>query len=78
MADTSTVELYIQNEIDYINRYGLNSDKQDIPYLESLQEEDIKEITTRINNDSELFEKINELINYYLYHYEKNIELKEN
>lgn len=72
MVDTSTVELYIQNEIDYINRYGMECDKQDIPYLESLQEEDIKEITTRINNDSELFEKINELINYYLYHYEKN------
>lgn len=67
------VKEYIQNEINYINRYGLECDKQDIKYLESLNKEDIKKIQEQVNNDDELYEKANETINYYLYHYKKEV-----
>lgn len=66
------VKEYIQNEINYINRYGLECDKQDIKYLESLNKEDIKKIQEQVNNDDGLYEFVNELINYYLYHYKKD------
>ena len=66
------VEEYIQNEIDYINRYGLEADKQDIKFLESLNEKDIEKIQEQVSRDDELYQKANETINYYLYHYKKD------
>lgn len=63
---------YIQNEIDYINRYELEADKQDIKFLESLTEKDIEKIQEQVNRDDELYQKANETINYYLYHYKKD------
>ena len=63
---------YIQNEINYIERYGLEADKQDIKYLNSLTKEDIEKIQEQVNRDDELYQKANETINYYLYHYKKD------
>ena len=67
-VDSDMVKEYIENEIEYIDNYGLECDKQDIEYLNGLTDEDIEEITQKVNDDEELQDKINELIHYWLYH----------
>ena len=67
------VKGYIENEIYYLENNGLESDKQDIKYLESLTEENIKEIQKLIEDDGELQSEIDNLINeatnWWVYHY---------
>jgi hypothetical protein len=65
---------YILNEIDYIkqdmeNEYMNKEDlQQDLKYLKDLSDSDVKDITEKVNNDSELENKITELIHYWVYH----------
>jgi len=66
--DSDMVKEYIKSEIEYIDYFGLECDKQDAKYLNDLTEEDIEEITQKVNNDEELKDKINSLINYWIYH----------
>lgn len=72
MISKDTIKEYINNEINYIERYGLECDKQDIDYLKELKSKDIKKIQEQVNNDDSLYEFVNELIHYYLYHYKKD------
>ena len=72
-VDTDRVSDYINNEIDYIKSdmeiSGYSKGLlQDLQYLENLTENDIKNITQKINDDEELQDKITELIHYWLYH----------
>lgn len=64
---------YIENEKYYLEHYGLESDKQDIKFLENLTDEDIKEIQKRVEDDGELQSSIDNLIaeatNWWVYHY---------
>lgn len=63
------VRTYIRDELEYDvvkeNKNGV------LDYLNSLTEEDIDNIEERVRNDDELYEKINELIDWHLYHYKK-------
>jgi len=61
---------YIENRIDSINDYvySNNDDLRELNYLESISDAQIDKITEKIENDDELKNKINELIDYYLYH----------
>ena len=75
------VKGYIENELYYLENNGLESDKQDIKYLESLTDEDIKEIQKLVEDDGELQSDIdnlvNEATNWWVYHYiEKKKEMK--
>lgn len=63
------VSEYVANEIDYIERYGIECDKQDLKYLYGLTDKDIETIQEYVERDDELYQTINETINYYLYHY---------
>jgi len=67
------VKGYIENEIYYLENSGLESDKQDIKFLENLTDDDIKEIQNLVDTDSELSNDIDNLvreaINYWVYHY---------
>lgn len=67
------VDKYIRDEIDYIETYD-EYGKEDLPFLKSLNEEDIKKIQEQVNNDDELHQYINETINWYVYHYKKGDE----
>ena len=66
---------YIENEKYYLENYGLECDKQDIKFLESLTNEDIEKIQNLVETDSELSNDIDNLvreaINYWVYHYKK-------
>ena len=67
---------YIENEIDYIEnevdfrdmQENVADYKKDLKYLKSINNNKISEIASKVRFDSELYEKINELIHYYLYH----------
>ena len=63
------VRTFIRDELEYDvvkeNKDGV------LDYLNSLTEKDIDNIEERVKNDDELYDKINELINYHLYHYRK-------
>lgn len=67
------VKEYIENEIYYLENSGLESDKQDIKYLENLTDDNIKEIQKLVEDDGELQADIdnliNEAINWWVYHY---------
>lgn len=76
-VDSDMVKEYIENEKNYIKEDILNEQKyhydirgleEDIHMLENLTEEDIRNITQKINDDEELQDKINELIHYWIYH----------
>jgi hypothetical protein len=70
---------YIHDEIDYINNYGMKCDKQDIKFLENLNDNDINIIQEQVERDDELHQCINETLNYYVYHYiEKKKESENN
>ena len=65
------VEEYIENEIDYIKQnedLGNDSNLKDLEYLRNISDEKVQEIANAIKEDDELYEKINELVHYYLYH----------
>ena len=61
---------FIENRIESIKdyEYSTNDDLRELNYLESLSDEQIDKITEKVENDDELKNKINELIDYYLYH----------
>ena len=67
---TQYVNEYIENKIssllDYA--YSTSDDFREANYLESLSDEQIDKITEKVEKDDELKNKINELIDYYLYH----------
>lgn len=67
---------YIEDEKEYDsvkeNKNGV------LDYLESLTDEDISQIEQNIVNDDELYEKINELTDYHLYHYKQWYKEEEN
>lgn len=57
----------------------VKENKNDVlDYLESLTDEDISQIEQNIVNDDELYEKINELTDYHLYHYRPWFKEEEN
>lgn len=66
---------YIENDIDYIEKYDYEAGKNDLMFLKSLNESDIKKINESVINDGELesdiTRAIDECIHYYLYHYKK-------
>lgn len=72
--DSDMVSDYINNEIDYIkqdmeNELNNKDDlQQDLNYLEDLTENDIEDITQKVNDDEELQDKITELIHFWIYH----------
>ncbi|MBQ6630725.1 MAG: hypothetical protein IJH55_01145 [Romboutsia sp.] len=61
--------IYIENEVDFrdgsINEAAY---KEDLQYLKTLSSDKIQEITSKVMDDDELYNKINETIHYYLYH----------
>lgn len=61
------VRTYIENELEYDS--VKNNENGVLDYLNSLTDEDIEEIELTILNDDELQDKINEITDYYLYHY---------
>ena len=67
------VKEYIENELYYLENNGLECDKQDIKYLESLTDDDIKQIQKLVEDDGELQSEIDNLIaeatNWWVYHY---------
>ena len=70
------VKGYVEKEINYLENYGLECDKQDIKYLEKLTEKDIEKIQKLVEDDSELQNEIDnsirEAINYHVYCYIEN------
>lgn len=72
-VDSNMIQEYIENEKNYIKQdmstSGYSKDLLlDLNMLENLTEEDIEDITQKVNDDEELINKINELIHYWLYH----------
>lgn len=67
------VKEYIEKELYYLEDSGLECDKQDIKYLESLTDEDIKAIQKLVEDDKELQADIDNLVNeamdLWVYHY---------
>ena len=67
------IRSYIESEKTYIKQdlenCGYSKDLlQDLNMLENLTENEKMEIAEKVIEDSELVDKINELIHYYLYH----------
>ena len=72
-VDSDMVYEYIENEKNYIKQDMLTSGFSkdlllDLNMLENLTENDIEDITQKINDDEELQDKITELIHYWIYH----------
>ena len=61
------VKTYIENELCYDN--VKKNENGVLDYLYSLTDEDIKQIEQQILDDEELNEEINEITDWYLYHY---------
>ena len=61
------VKTYIENELCYDN--VKKNENGVLDYLYSLTDEDIKQIEQQILDDEELNDKINEITDWYLYHY---------
>ena len=80
IIDKEFVKQYIENEIIYLkqdiegerkynlNNYNIEGLEEDLTFLTKLSEEEIEDITQKVNDDEELTNKINELIHYWLYH----------
>ena len=80
IIDKEFVKQYIGNEIIYLkqdiegerkynlNNYNVEGLEEDLTFLTKLSEEEIEDITQKVNDDEELTNKINELIHYWLYH----------
>lgn len=60
---------YIENEVDFKDK-SINEAayKEDLQYLKTFSSDKIKEITSKVMDDDELYNKINETIHYYIYH----------
>ena len=81
------IECYVNNEIEYIlqeiecckidktRQNEIESLKKDLKFLESLDIDDLNKISNLVF-DEELQDKMNENINYYLYHYKKKEDSK--
>lgn len=70
-VDKDMVEEFINFEIeDLENILPIDEElqKDEIEYLKNLSEDDIADITQKVNDDEELQDKINELIKYWIYH----------
>ena len=69
---------YINNEMNYIEKYDFDNCKNDYVYLKSLSDSDIKDIFNKVIKDGalegEIENLIDERIHYYLYHNEKRTE----
>ena len=70
------VKRYIDDEICYDD--VKNNKEGVLDYLNSLTDGDISKIADEILNDDWFNEKLNETINYYLYHYKKWQKSKQN
>ena len=80
IIDKEFIKQYIENEIIYLkqdiegerkynlNNYNVEGLEEDLTFLTKLSEEEIEDITQKVNDDEELTNKINELIHYWLYH----------
>ena len=64
------IKSYIENELIYIEQYDSENGENDLKKLYNIieSEEKLKEIAEKMENDTELNEKINESIHFYLYH----------
>jgi hypothetical protein len=60
---------YIENEVDFRDK-SINEQayKEDLNYLKNMTSEKKNEIAQKVVDDEELWNKINELIHYYVYH----------
>lgn len=60
---------YIENEVDFRDK-SINEQayKEDLKYLKNMTSEKKSEIAQKVVDDEELWNKINELIHYYVYH----------
>ena len=60
---------YIENEVDFRDK-SINEQayKEDLKYLKNITSEKKSEIAQKVVDDEELWNKINELIHYYVYH----------
>ena len=60
---------YIENEVDFRDK-SINEQayKEDLNYLKNMTSEKKNEIAQKVVADEELWNKINELIHYYVYH----------
>lgn len=67
------IKYYIENDIDYIERYGYEEEKKDLKFLKSLTDKDIEILVDKVLNDDELNEERNNTIHHYLYHYRKEV-----
>ena len=60
---------YIENEVDFRDK-SINEQayKEDLNYLKNMTSTKKSEIAQKVVDDEELWNKINELIHYYVYH----------
>ena len=60
---------YIENEVDFRDK-SINEQayKEDLNYLKNMTSTKKNEIAQKVVDDEELWNKINELIHYYVYH----------
>lgn len=72
------IEEYINNEIDYINRYYYENCKNDIVSLRRLQKKDIQKIANKVDSDYALRRVLEETVHYYLYQYISGKNKEEN
>lgn len=74
------IEEYINNEINYIERYDYEGCKNDIVNLRGLQKADIQRIADKVKVDleNELKRVLTGLVQYRLYHYIESKNKEEN
>lgn len=67
MITLEDIKLYIENEKEYDsvkdNKNGI------LDYLNSLNDNDLREIADKVTSDNELNDIINSTIDFYLYHH---------
>ena len=73
------VEDYIENEIQYIKEQmsqgqDIEDYAKDLVYLDNLTDKDIDKIAEKVFYDDQLNETTNDMIHYYLYHYDKYVK----
>ena len=73
------VKDYIENEIQYIKEQmcqgqDIEDYAKDLVYLDNLTDKDIDKIAEKVFYDEQLNETTNDMIHYYLYHYDKYVK----
>jgi len=67
----------INNDLDYLmETCNCKSDFFTIEFLKNLTDEDVKVIVEKVCNDNELKAKIDEIIEWYVYHYQRESEVE--